>query len=86
MKGSIDLTRVTAPVLVGYAGLCGRTLAGAHARTGPAAAIAGYLGSSDTFDRAVTTFALAYAAQNQHDYEALIEAERTGRIEALHGR
>jgi uncharacterized protein (DUF2252 family) len=86
MKGSIDLTRVTAPVLVGYAGLCGRTLAGAHARTGPAAAIAGYLGSSDAFDRAVTTFALAYAAQNQHDYEALIEAERTGRIEALHGR
>jgi hypothetical protein len=48
--------------------------------------IAGYLGSSDAFDRAVSTFARAYVAQNDRDYAALQDAERSGRITAIRGR
>jgi uncharacterized protein (DUF2252 family) len=63
-----------------YARLCGQTLARAHARSGDAVAIASYLGSSNTFDRALATFAEAYADQNESDYEALKVAAETGRI------
>ncbi len=63
-----------------YARLCGQTLARAHARSGDAVAIASYLGSSNTFDRALATFAEAYADQNERDYEALKAAAESGRI------
>jgi uncharacterized protein (DUF2252 family) len=86
MKGGIDLARTSAAELTGYARLCGAMLARAHARTCPAPLIAGYLGTSDAFDRAVCTFATAYAAQNDRDYAALEEAERSGRITAVRGR
>ena len=49
------------------AGLCGWSLARAHARTGDAVAIAAYLGTSDTFDGAIADFAEAYADQNARD-------------------
>jgi len=65
-----------------YARLCGWTLARAHARSGDPVAIAGYLGSSDTFDRAVTELAERYADQNERDYEAFLEEIRSGRLEA----
>ena len=59
-----------------YAQLCGRTLAKAHARSGDAIAIASYLGGGDSFDRALASFAEAYADQNERDYDALREARR----------
>ena len=62
--------------------MCGWTLARAHARSGDPVAIAGYLGSSDTFDPALTEFAERYADQNELDYEAFLEEIRTGRLEA----
>jgi hypothetical protein len=68
--------------LLGYGGLCGRLLAQAHARTGDAAAIAGYLGSGGRFDDAVTVFADAYADQTERDHAALAEAVAAGRIAA----
>ena len=68
-----------------YARLCGQTLARAHARSGDAVAIASYLGSSDTFDRALATFAEAYADQNDRDYEALNAAAESGRIKVESG-
>jgi uncharacterized protein (DUF2252 family) len=46
-----------------YANLCGHTLARAHARSGDAVAIASYLGSADVFDRALASFAEAYAGR-----------------------
>ena len=58
------------PVLARYGEICGGTLARAHARSGDAAKIAGYLGDDDTFDRAVEEFAIAYADQNDADYGA----------------
>jgi hypothetical protein len=57
-------------------------LAKAHARSGDAAMISGYLGKGDVFDRSLASFAQQYARQNLKDYEALLEAVRTGRIEA----
>ena len=72
------------PALLGrYAEVCGLTLARAHARSGDAATISGYLGKSDAFDRAIGAFALAYADQNELDHAALVAAVRSGRIEAL---
>jgi hypothetical protein len=57
-----------------YGRLCGWVLARAHARSGDAVAISGYLGSSDRFDRAVARFAEAYADQSEADYAAFRRA------------
>jgi predicted alpha/beta hydrolase len=68
-----------------YGELCGWTLARAHARSGDRIAVASYLGNSDVFDRAIAKFAAAYADQNERDYEALVDAAKSGRITAEHG-
>jgi uncharacterized protein (DUF2252 family) len=63
-----------------YCGLCGWALALAHAKSGDAAMIAGYLGKTDEIDEALTKFAFAYSEQNERDYEELQKAARTKRI------
>ena len=68
-----------------YARLCGAELARAHVRAGDGVAIASYLGSADTFDRAMARFAEAYADQNERDYAALKTAVETGRVPAEFG-
>lgn len=73
-KGSIDLATISKRQLRTLAKACGRTLAHAHARTGDRFAIAGYLGSSDKFDRAIASFAAAYADQNESDYARFMQA------------
>ena len=85
MKGSVEVETM-APVGLGfYAGICGWTLARAHARSGDPIAIAAYLGTSDQFDRSITDFAQRYADQNELDYEAFVKAIRSGRLEAHEG-
>jgi uncharacterized protein (DUF2252 family) len=84
-KASARLDSVPPHELAVYAGVCGWTLARAHARTGPRAAIAAYLGGGDRFDRALADFAEAYAEQNERDYAALVEAVKRGRIPAETG-
>jgi predicted alpha/beta hydrolase len=74
-----------AGLLTQYGRLCGWTLARAHARSGDRVAIAAYLGSGDSFDRAVTRFAESYADQNERDHAALADAVRAGRLPALAG-
>ncbi len=71
-----------AEALAEFAGWCGWTLARAHARSGDAAVIAGYLGQGEPFDHAVTEFAQVYAEQNDRDYQALVDAADSGRVEA----
>ncbi|MBK7674125.1 MAG: DUF2252 domain-containing protein [Candidatus Accumulibacter sp.] len=68
--------------LATYSRLCARALARAHARSGDAALIAGYMGSSATFDDAICEFAVEYSDQNQRDYRAFVKAVREGRLEA----
>ncbi|WRZ88941.1 DUF2252 domain-containing protein [Streptomyces sp. NBC_01007] len=65
-----------------FGGVCGLTLARAHARSGDRIAIASYLGKKDSFDRALVTFAEAYADQNERDHQALVDAVRAGRLPA----
>ena len=68
-----------------YSGWCGWALARAHAKSGDAAMISGYLGSNSQFAKAVTRFALSYAEQNERDYKALLKAIRDGRVQTLEG-
>jgi uncharacterized protein (DUF2252 family) len=68
-----------------YARVCGAELARAHVRAGDGIAIGSYLGSGDTFDRALATFAEAYADQNERDFEALKTAVEVGRVGAEFG-
>jgi predicted alpha/beta hydrolase len=84
-KGSalVDVMEPNAMEL--YARVCGWALAKAHARSGDAVAIASYLGSSATFDRAMATFAASYADQNERDYDALKQAVESGRVPAETG-
>jgi uncharacterized protein (DUF2252 family) len=85
MKGSADVPSMSSIQLANYARICGWALARAHARSGDASAISGYLGRGAEFDRAVATFAQRYADQNERDYEAMLAAVASGRIEAEAG-
>jgi uncharacterized protein (DUF2252 family) len=82
MTMAIDMEEMSKQDWIEYIELCGWALARAHARTGDPARIAGYLGKHDTFDQAVTTFAVAYADQTVRDHAALVRAIRTGRLSA----
>jgi uncharacterized protein (DUF2252 family) len=65
-----------------YATLCGASLARAHARSGDAAKISGYMGSGGVFDAAVADFAMAYAVQTERDWRLFIEAIKLGLLDA----
>lgn len=82
MKGSASLDTIPAAYLVRYAALCGAVLARAHARSGDPAEIAGYLGKSNAFDKALVEFAFRYADQNDADYAAFKQAVAEGRLDA----
>ena len=71
--------------MTAYAEICGWALAHAHARSGDAVAIAAYLGTRDTFDRALAEFSEAYADQNERDYAAFGAAVESGRLTAETG-
>lgn len=79
IKPLVELFNPTA--LFDYAMLCGWTLARAHARSGDPAMMAGYMGKSDVFDKAVASFGKAYADQAEQDYAAFKRAIGKGRIE-----
>ena len=80
MKVSAEVETFRPSTLVGYATMCGWALARAHAKSGDAAMIAGYLGSSDQFDAALAQYSRAYADQAERDYETFQAALRSGRL------
>jgi uncharacterized protein (DUF2252 family) len=84
-KGSAEIERMVPRGMATYGMLCGWTLARAHARSGDRIAIASYLGNSDRFDRAILEFSKAYAEQNERDYQALVDAVKSGRVTAQTG-
>jgi uncharacterized protein (DUF2252 family) len=84
-KGSATIEQMEPEQLAAYAGLCGRTLARAHARSGDRTAIAAYLGGGARFDEAVADFAERYADQNERDYGVLTAAVRDGSVAARPG-
>ncbi len=85
MKGSADVAVMHPDRLAYYGGVCGWTLAHAHARSGDSLAIHAYLGKGSSMDKAVARFAQAYADQNEQDYAAFTQAIADGRVEATPG-
>ena len=85
MKGSFNVAKMSEDGLMTYLELCALCLARAHARTGDASAIAGYLGQGKSFDTAVANFAMTYADQTERDYQLLVDAVDSGRIVAAKG-
>jgi uncharacterized protein (DUF2252 family) len=83
MKLSAVVEGFDAETLAAYGSVCALALARAHARTGDAAMISGYIGSGQTFDDAVGEFAVEYADQNEHDYSAFVKAVRRGDIQVV---
>jgi len=80
MKLSVSIESLSLSRFVRYGELCGWALARAHARSGDPAQISGYLGTNDTFDRAIASFAEAYADQTERDHATLVSAAKAGRV------
>jgi sugar/nucleoside kinase (ribokinase family) len=85
MKGSALVEAMSPLGLTVYGGICGWTLARAHARSGDPVAVCEYLGDDDAFDRSITDFSERYADQNDQDFQEFVKAVRSGRIEAREG-
>ena len=81
-KFSVPIELMVPSGMAVYAGLCGWTLARAHARSGDRVALAAYLGGSAKFDQAIADFAETYADQNDRDYAAFQAAVKDGRAQA----
>ena len=83
MKGGIefDPEKLKVGNLPQYTSLCAWALALAHAKSGDAAMLAGYVGNSEELDDAMVKFGFAYAEQNEKDYGALAKAQKSGRIQ-----
>jgi len=82
MKGSLDVTGLDKAGFKTYLQVCAACLARAHARTGDAAAISGYIGKGKTLAKAIADFAAGYADQTEQDHQSLVEAIESGRVAA----
>jgi len=80
MKISAEIETFRPSTLVAYATMCGWALARAHAKAGDAAMIAGYIGSSERFDKVLVQYARAYADQAERDFATFQSAIRSGRL------
>jgi hypothetical protein len=85
MKGRIPLDAIDADTLSDYAAVVGQLLAKGHARTSGASMIAGYLGSSQRVDKALSVFARRYADQTEADHAALVAAVDRGLLPVERG-
>jgi uncharacterized protein (DUF2252 family) len=83
-KGKIDVEDMDHDDLEAFAGICGKTLAFAHARSGDAPMIRGYIGEDETFDDVMVEFASRYADQTEQDHARLVQAIEDGAIEVEH--
>ena len=83
MKLSAIVESFDEKMLQAYAEACGWALARAHARSGDAAMISGYMGSGNMFDEAIVDFAVDYADQAERDHKAFVKAVREGRVKAV---
>jgi uncharacterized protein (DUF2252 family) len=83
MKASISVEELPSSALSFYSWGCGALLARAHARTGDAAALAGYCGNSAILDEAQADWAEAYGTQTEKDHTALLQAIERGRVKSI---
>ena len=82
MKGGVEFDPATVNLdnAIEYCKLCAWALALAHAKSGDAAMLYGYVGKHSDLDKAMVKFAFVYADQNEKDYNALVAAARAKRI------
>ncbi|MBZ0189055.1 MAG: DUF2252 domain-containing protein [Candidatus Obscuribacterales bacterium] len=66
--------------MVAIGKVMGHILARAHARSGDATMISGYLGEDNVFDQAIGSFAVEYADQMEADFEQFTEAIKSGKL------
>jgi uncharacterized protein (DUF2252 family) len=85
-KISADVAAMEPGELQVYGKMCSWTLARAHARSGDRIAISAYLGKGEALDLALAEFAVAYADQNERDYQALVAAVKESRVKAEIGK
>jgi len=81
-KAAIEPGDLEGRALAEYGVVAAELLAKAHARSGDAAAIAGYCGGSDKLDLAVAGFALSYANQTAQDHALFAKAFRSWKLTA----
>ena len=79
----LDVEDMRPKHLAAFAGMCGKTLAFAHARSGDAMMIRGYIGDDETFDDVIVEYADRYADLTERDHAHLSEAIDDGAIEAV---
>lgn len=84
-KAAVEPTDLKGSGLVDYARICGEVLGKGHARSGDAAVLSGYCGSSDKLDKAIASFASSYAEQTEADYRVFGEAVKSGRLKTVDG-
>ena len=80
MKTTFRFEDLKGRLLHNLAGMCGWALARAHAKSGNAARLAGYVGTNNRLDEALVKFADAYADQCERDYALFMRAVRAGKI------
>lgn len=78
MKGDVPVTGLDEQELSTYGQLCAALLARAHARSGDAASISGYLGTGTELGEAIAEFAVRYADQAQVDWQRVKDAAQAG--------
>jgi DNA-binding FadR family transcriptional regulator len=83
MKGAIPMAYLSGDAFNFFVFIFGAMLARAHARSGDAAVIGGYIGTSTALDRALADWAEAYGEQTLKDHAALVKAIKSGRVEAV---
>jgi uncharacterized protein (DUF2252 family) len=82
-KGKIDVEELGPKRLAAYASLCGKALAFAHARSGDAMMIRGYIGDDKAFDGIMVEYADRYADITERDQAQLCEAINDGAIDVV---
>ncbi len=82
-KGKIEVEEMGPKRLTAFAGICGKTLAFAHARSGDAMTIRGYIGDDKTFDNIMVEFADRYADRTEADHAQLNKVIDDGAMEVV---
>lgn len=80
MKGSVEASQLDVKGLLDYVASCSYCLARAHARSGDAVSISGYLDNAEPFDEAIADFGVSYAEQTECDYRLFLKGIKAGRI------
>jgi hypothetical protein len=83
VKGKIDVDELGPRRMAAFAGICGKTLPFAHARSGDAMMICGYIGDDETLDDVMVEFAGRYADRTERHHAQLSRAIDDGALEVI---